>query len=63
MLSLLVDKEGIVSSNEHLPPRIRKVPGKTMNEARLKKEEDTKKEAENKQKEDEKRKKRKEELK
>lgn len=65
ILTLLDDKDGVVSSEEtiHLPPRLHKAPGKTLNEARKQKEEEAKKEAESRARGEETRKKRKEELK
>lgn len=64
ILTLLEDKDGVITdSAQHLPPRPRKAPGKTQNEARKQREEDHKKESELRIKDDEKRKKRKEELK
>jgi hypothetical protein len=47
MLSLVEEKEGeTMPPDTHLPPRVRKAPGKTTNEIRKQKEEEAKKEAE-----------------
>ena len=64
MLTFIEEKEGqVIPVDQHLPPRPRKAPGKTANEAKKQREEELKKEAEMRAKEDERRKKRKEELK
>lgn len=64
MLAFVDDRDGEpVNEDQHLPARQRRAPGKTMNEAKLKKQEELKREVDLKAKDDEKRKKRKEELK
>ena len=60
---LKIIDDGVTPLPMHLPPRPRKAPGKTQNEAKVKKDEEAKRESEMRIKDEEKRKKRKEELK
>ena len=63
MLLLLHDKNFQIETTTHLPPRGRKIPGQTQNEARRMKEEEMRQKTEMRAKDMEKWKKRKDELK
>ena len=63
MVNLVHDKGGEIAEGTHLPQRLHRVPGKTINQARQARIDDVRAVSEARKKEDEKRKKRKEELK